>query len=174
MAKLLLLVLLHSNAASDKIMQKAYLLKGYPAFSEIVSPFLWKALCMSTFHPGRYPLFSIHSFQQIDAKLSSLITTIQFSSVTQSCITLCNPREHSMPGFPVHHQLLGFTQNHVHWLSDAIQSSHPLSSPSPPTFNLSQHQGLFKWVSSWHEVAKVLEFQLQHQSLQWIFRTDLL
>ena len=63
---------------------------------------------------------------------------------------------------------------HVHWVSEAIQPSHPLSSPSPPTFNLSQHQGLFKWVSSLHQVAKVLEFQLKHQSFQWIFRTDFL
>ena len=62
-----------------------------------------------------------------------------------------------------------FTQTHIHWVSDGIQHSHPLSSPSPPTFNLSQHQGLFKWVSSLHQVAKVLEFQLQHQSFQWIF-----
>ena len=73
---------------------------------------------------------------------------------------------HSMPGLPVHHQLLEFTQTHVHWVSDAIQPSHPLSSPSPPALNLSQHQGLFKWVSSLHQVAKVLEFQLQHQSFQ--------
>ena len=78
----------------------------------------------------------------------------------------------STPGLPVHHQLLEFTQTHVHRVSDAIQPSHPLSSPSPPTFNLSQHQGLFQWVSSSHQVAKVLEFQLQHQSCQWIFRTD--
>ena len=67
------------------------------------------------------------------------------SSVTQSCLTLCNPMDCSMQGLPVHHQLLEFTQTHVHWVSDAIQPSHPLSSPSPPTFNLSQHQGLFKW-----------------------------
>ena len=80
----------------------------------------------------------------------------------------------STPGLPVHHQLLEFTQTHVHWVSDAIQPSHPLSSPSPPAFNLSQHQGLFKWVSSSHQVAKVLEFQLQHQSFQLIFRTDFL
>ena len=73
---------------------------------------------------------------------------------------------------PVHHQLPEFTQIHVHWVGDAIQPSHPLLSPSPPAFNLSQHQGLFKWVSSLHQVAKVLEFQLQHHSLQWIFRTD--
>ena len=80
----------------------------------------------------------------------------------------------STPGFPVHHQLLEFTQTHVHWVGDAIQSSHPLSSPSPPTFNLSQHQGLFQGISSSHQVAKGLEFQLQHQSFQWVFRTDFL
>ena len=97
----------------------------------------------------------------------------QFSSVqSQSCPTLCDPTDCSMPGFPVHHQLPEFTQTHVHWVGDAIQPSHPLSSPSPPAFNLSQHQGLFQWVSSSHQVAKVLEFQLQHQSFQWIFRTD--
>ena len=75
---------------------------------------------------------------------------------------------------PVHHQLPELTQIHVHWVGDAIQPSYPLSSPSPPAFNLSQHQGLFQWISSSHRVAKVLELQLQHQSFQWIFRTDLL
>ena len=80
----------------------------------------------------------------------------------------------STPGLPVHHQLLEFTQTHVHWVGDAIQPSHPLSSPSSPTFNLSQHQGPFKWVISLHQAAKVLEFQLLHQSFQWIFRTDFL
>ena len=80
----------------------------------------------------------------------------------------------STPGFPVHHQLPEFTQTHVHWVGDAIQPSNPLSSPSPPALNLSQHQGLFKWVSSLHQVAKVLEFQLQHQSFQWTPRTNLL
>ena len=80
----------------------------------------------------------------------------------------------SMSGLPVHHQLPDFTQTYVCWVGDAIQPSHPLSSPSPPTLNLSQRQGLFQWISSLHQVAKVLEFQLQHQSLQWIFRTDFL
>ena len=89
------------------------------------------------------------------------------SSVTQSCLTLCDPMNHSTPDLPVHHQLPEFTQTHVHQVGDAIQPSHPLSSASPPALNLSQHQGLFKWVSSSHKVAKVLEFQLQHQSLQW-------
>ena len=81
---------------------------------------------------------------------------------------------HSTPGLPVYHQLSESTQTHVHGVSDAIQPSHPLSSLSPPALNLSQHQGLFKWVSSSHQVAKVQEFQLQHQSFQWIFRTDFL
>ena len=97
-----------------------------------------------------------------------------FSSVTQSCPTLCDPMNCSTPGFSVHHQLLIFTQTHVHWVGDAIQPSHPLSSPSPPALNLFQHQGLFKWVSFPHQVAKVLVFQLQHQSFQWTPRTDLL
>ena len=92
----------------------------------------------------------------------------QVSSVVQSCPTLCDPMDCSMPGFPVHHQLLELTQTHVHRIGDAIQPSHPLLPPSPPAFNLSQHQGLFQWISSLHQVAKVLEFQLQHQSFQWI------
>ena len=100
--------------------------------------------------------------------------SVQFSSVAQSCPTLCDPMDCSTPGLPVHHQLPEFTQTHVHWVSDAIQPSHPLSSPSPPAFNLSQYQGLFQWVSSSHQVAKGLEFQLQRQSFQWIFSSDLL
>ena len=102
------------------------------------------------------------------------IHPLQFSSVTQSCLTLCDPMNRSTPGLPVHHQLPEFTRTHVHRVSDAIQPSHPLSSPSPPAFSLSQRQGLFKWVNSSHQVTKVLEFQLQHQSFQWTFRTDLL
>ena len=96
------------------------------------------------------------------------------SSVTQSCPTLCDPMDCSTPGLPVHHQLPELAQTHFHRVGDAIQPSHPLVSPSPPALNLSQHQGLFKWVSSSHEVAKVLQFQLQHQSFQWASRTDLL
>ena len=82
--------------------------------------------------------------------------------------------DYSMPGFPVHHQLLELAQTHVHRVGDAIQPSHSLSPASLPVFNLSQHQGLFQWVSSSHQVAKVLEFQLQHQSFQWTPRTDFL
>ena len=90
------------------------------------------------------------------------LENFQFSSVAQSCLTLCNPMTCSTPHLPVHCQLPEFTQTHVHWVGDAVQPSHPLSSPSP-AFSLSQHQGLFKWVSSPHQVAKGLEFQLQHQ-----------
>ena len=98
----------------------------------------------------------------------------KFSSVTQSCPTLCDPMNRSTPGLPVHHQLPQFTQTHVHRVSDAIQPSHPLSSPSPPAPNPSQHQSLFQWVNSLHEVAKLLEFQLQHHSFQRNPRADLL
>ena len=98
-----------------------------------------------------------------------LSNSFKLSSVAQSCPTLCDPMD-----FPVHHQPLELAQTHVHRVGNAIQLSHPLLSPSLPAFNLSQHQGLFQWVNSSHQVAKVLEFQLQHPSCQWIFRTDFL
>ena len=89
------------------------------------------------------------------------------------CATLCDPMDCSMPGFPVHYQHLEPTKMHVHLEGNAIQPSHPLSSPSPPAFNLSQNQGLFKWVTSLHQGAKILEFQLQQQSFQFNqFRID--
>ena len=90
----------------------------------------------------------------------------QFSSVAQSYPTFCDPMNRSTPGLPVHHQHPEFTQTHVHRVGHAIQPSHPLLSPSPPAFNLSQHQGLCQGVSSSHQMAKVLEFQLQYQSFQ--------
>ena len=90
--------------------------------------------------------------------------------VTQSGVTLCSSLDCSTPGFPIHHQHRELAQTHVHWVSDAIQPSHPQSFPSPPAFNLSRHQDLFQWVSSSHQVAKVLEFQ--HQSFQWTLRTN--
>ena len=99
---------------------------------------------------------------------------VQFSSVTQSCPTLCEPMDCSTPDIPVHHQLLELTQTHVHWVGDVIQPSHPLSSPSLPALNISQCQGLFQSVSSSNQVARVLEFQLQHQFFQWMLRTDFL
>ena len=94
---------------------------------------------------------------------TSLPASFQFSSVpfSHSCPTICDPMDYSVPDLLVHHQLPEFTQTHVHWVGDAIQPSHPLLSPSPPAFNLSPHQSPFQWVSSLHQVAKVLEFQLQ-------------
>jgi len=98
--------------------------------------------------------------EEAKRQLEKLLASFQFSSVAQSCPPLCDPMNRSMPGLPVHHQLPEFTQTHVHWVSDVIQPSHPLLSPSPPALNPSQHQSLFQWVNSLHEVAKVLEFQL--------------
>ena len=121
-------------------------------------------------------LRGVFSLFYFNSQELSLLTSILFSvsSVAQSCLTLCDPMNNSTPGLPVHHQLLEFTQTHVHWVDDAIQLSHPLPSPSPPALNLSQPHGFFKWVSSLHQVAKVLKFQLQHQFFQWTPRTDLL
>ena len=99
---------------------------------------------------------------------------IVLCSVTKSCPTLCYPMNWNMGDFPVLYYLLEFSQTHAHFVGDAIQPSYPISPPSPPPLNVSQHQGLFKWVSSSHEVAKVLELQFQHQSFKWIFRTDFL
>ena len=95
-------------------------------------------------------------------------------SVAQAHSTLWDPMDYSMPRFPVLHYLLEFAQTHVHWVNDTIQPSHPLSSPSPPAYNLSPHQYLFQWVSSSHQVDKVLELQLYLQSCQWICRVDFL
>ena len=111
------------------------------------------------------------SFFPID---STCKCSVQFSSITHSCPTLCNPMNWSTRGLPVHHQLPEFTQTHVHRVSDAIQPSHPLWSPSPPAPNPSQHQSLFQWVNSSHEVANVLELQLYHRSFQRHRRADLL
>ena len=122
----------------------------------------------------------IHSFTHSTRRPGSLHTlqtsssSVQFNSVSQLCPTLCDPMDCSTPGFLVLRHSSEFAQTHVHRVGDAIQPSHPLSSPSPPTFNLSQHQGLFQWVGSSHQVSKVLKLQLQHQSFQWIFRTDFL
>ena len=113
-----------------------------------------------------------HILELFTFTLHAFINFHKFSSVAQLCSTLCESMDSSMPGFPIHHQLLEFAQTQVHWVGDAIQPSHPLSFPSPPAFNLSQHLGLFQWVNSLPQVAKVLEFQ--YQSFQWIFRTDLL
>ena len=108
-----------------------------------------------------------------------IISSVQFSSVAQSCLTFCNPMNRHTSGLPVHHQLPEPAQTHVHWVGDAIQPSHPLSSPSPPSLNLSQNQGLFTWVSSSHQVVKYWSFSFnisptnEHPGLI-TFRMDLL
>ena len=106
--------------------------------------------------------------------MQGAVQIMLLGSVAPLCLTLCDPMDCSTPGFPVHHQLPELSQTHARRVSDAVQPSHPLSSPSPPTLNHSQHQGLFQGVSSSHQVARVWEFQLQHQSFQRIFRTDFL
>ena len=115
---------------------------------EFVPGFCWRG-------HGESPFWSLPKYALPQHNIS-----VHFSSVAQSCLTLCDPMNRSMPGLPVPHHLQEFTQTHVHRVSDAIQPSHPLSSPSPPAPNPSQHQSLFQWVNSSHEVAKVLEFQL--------------
>ena len=96
--------------------------------------------------------------------LTTKLFSVQFGSVAQLCMTLCDPVDSRMPGFFVHHQFPKLDQIDVLWVGDAIQPSHPLPSPSPSAFNLPQHQGLFQWISSSHQVAKVLELQFQHQT----------
>ena len=141
---------------------------------------LWEARYQFPIHQNNiwkfYIIFGQYKNRSttISCELSMRSLCLQFSSVAQSCLKICNPMNRSMPGLPIHHQLLESTQTHAHWVGEAFQPSHPLSSPSPPALNLSQHQGLFKWVSFSHQVAKVLEIQLQHQSFQWTPRTDLL
>ena len=132
-------------------------ISGFPFIICWVNPLITHKLL-------QYSVFSTMASAQVlclRIKTNSLnVSWVQFSSVTQSCLTLCDPMNRSTPGFPVHHHLSEFTQTQVHWVSDAIQPPHPLSSPFPTAPNPSQHQSLFQWVNSFHEVAKVLEFQL--------------
>ena len=121
----------------------------------------WKALPQSPRAQLKlYLLSGILTDPHIPKCTNMLAQRNSFNSVAQSCPSLCNPMNCSTPGLPVHHQVPEFNETHVHWVSDAIRPSHPLLSPSPPAPNPSQHQSLFQWVNSSHEVAKVLEFQL--------------
>ena len=127
----------------------------------------WEILSQYHIHyPFNYILFLFLT------DTAMLVSVVLVSSVPQLCPTLCDLMNLSIPGLPVHHQLPEFTQTDVRRVGDAIHPSHLLSSPSSPAPNPSQHQGLFHWVNSSHEVAKVLEFQLQHHSFQWTSRTD--
>ena len=142
---------------------------GHPGLGPM-SQLLLYSNCVSSVRDSAslsLPLFSLCKVGQSSGwQVSFLQVSGSVSSVTQLCSTLCDPMDCSTPGFPVHHQLPELTQTHVHRVGDAIQSPYPLSSPSPPAFSLSQHQGLFQSVSSSHPMAKVLDFQLQHQSFQ--------
>ena len=123
------------------------------------------------------PLLGILPHKSTKIHIRTPHSIISKSKILESCLSSVDqswPEDYSAPGLPVHHQFPELAQIHVHWVSDAIQPSPPLLSPSPPAFNLPQHQGFFQWVSSSHQVAKALELQLQHQSFQWIFRTDFL
>ena len=172
--------------SSSKVREQRYTLLLYLCNLLILFCLSWESFVITLknckeiyyLHYSLYTLYKYHcivlkDFPRLKFSYFSKYS-VQFSSVTQLCLTLCDPMNHSTPGLPVHHQLLQFTQTHFHWVDDAIQPSHPLSSPSSPAPNPSQHQGLFQWLNSSHEVAKVLEFQLQHQSFQWAPRTDLL
>ena len=133
---------------------------------------IWTLFVWIPYSPLSLHWFHLHHYL-VAAKSEN--ASQNFSSIQSlSRVWLCDLMDCSTPGLPVHYQLPEFTQTRVHWVSDAIQPSHPLLSPSPPALNLSQHQGLFHWVSSSYQVAKILEFQLQHKSFQWIFRTDFL
>ena len=136
-------------------------------FRRLLTKKNWKMRCIGI-HTHTHTHIHTHTHTHTHSKISD-----QIRSVVQSYPTLCDPMNLSTPGLPVHHQLPEFTQTHVHRVGDAIQPSHSLSSPSPLAPNPSQHQSLFQWVNSSHEVAKVLEFQLQNQSFQWTPRTDL-
>ena len=134
-----------------------------PSVSWVLQAIIQRS-CSLAFGEGS-PFTTLKCFDSLLFKSLEIIvsedSSFQFSSVTQ-CLILCDPTDCRTPGFSVHHQLPELAQTHVHWVSGAIQPSHSLLSPSPPAFNLSQHQGPFQWVSSSHQVAKVLELQLQH------------
>ena len=146
------------NWPASAVKQSPSLLPSLPPFLPHVHSFHARAHARAHTHTHTSKQLSASKVQRTSQDKNTF--SVQFSSVAQSCLTLCDPMNHSIPGLPVHHQLPEFTQTHVHRVSDAIQPSYPLLSPSPPAPNPSQHQSLFQWVNSSHEVAKVLEFRL--------------
>ena len=159
---------------TDKFCSLSYaILDSHPSHWESAPNYIATLLTASGLQPlAITSFFKVQMFHLLRHSLP--YQSDQIRSVAQSCPTLCDPMNRSTPGLPVHHQLPEFTQTHVLRVSDTLQPSHPLSSPSPPAPNPSQHQSLFQWVNSSHEVAKVLEFQLYHHSFQITPRTDLL
>ena len=155
------------------------ILKGFPSPGWLEMKQHWGDIAASHITSSSRARLGVHpalpnlipSLQGRD-NTTDMRSLVQFSSVAQSCLTLCDPMNCSTPGLPVHHQIPEFTQSHVHRVGDAIQPSHPLLAPSLPALNLPQHQGLFWWVGFLHRVDRVLE--LQHQSLWQMFRADFL
>ena len=147
----------------------------FPDPRDFNQPKLWLGLPYPSSMLNSPLLKPLNEYASTTQLLHEYTYILSFSLVAQLCPALfVTPMDCSKPGYPPHHQPPELAQTHVHQVSDTILPSHPLSSPSPPAFNLSQHQGLFQWVSSSHQLAKVLEFQFQHQSFQWIFRTNFL
>ena len=175
------MLLLFSHSVMSDSLATPWTVAHQASLSFIISLSLLKLMSIESVMPSSHLLLChsllllpsiFPSIRVFSNELALFISSVQL--VAQLHQTLCDPMNCSTPGLPVHHQLPEFTQTQVHQVIDAIQPSHPLSSPSPPAPNLSQHQSLFQWVNSSHEVAKVLEFQLQHQSFQWTPRTDFL
>ena len=153
-------------------------LRSNPDFPHRVLLFC-KSMCLKTFvgvNGGKWRSWEKKQETYSVTWVPAVKTILRFCRPVQSLshVWLCDLMDCSMPSCPVHHQLPGLAQTYVHWVGDAMQPSHPLLSASPPVFNLPQPQGLFQRVGSSYQVAKVLELQLQHQSFQWIFRTDFL
>ena len=171
----------HELMGPDAMIFVFWMLSLKPSFS--FSSFTFKRLFSSSLSAKRVVssaylrlliLFPAILIQVYASSSLAFCMEFQFSSVNQLCLTFCGPVDCSIPDFHAHHKLQELAQTHVYWVNDGIQPSSPLLFPSPPTFNFSQHQGLFKWVSSSHQVSKVLEFQLQQHSFQGTLRTDLL
>ena len=160
------------EAEKEKGRQAKGLLPKIKAKEAPVSPKQRDFLARACRKPFRNPSLQLEAMMITAKAVMCLLHSVQFSRSVVSNSLQPHGLQHA--SLPVHHKLPELAQTHVHWVGDAIQASHPLSSPYPPAFNLSQHQGLFQWVSSLHQVAKVVEIQPQHQSFQWIFRTDLL
>jgi len=158
-----ILIEFHSFACGDLVFPTLFIEKTVFSLLYILGIFVVNYLTMYA-----YDYFWVSSLFHW-----SVFRPIECCSVAQLCPSLCDPMYYSTPGFPVLHHLPELAETHVHWVSGAIQPSCPLSSPSSPTFSLSQHQCLFQWVSSSHQMAKVLELPILW-SFQWIFRIDFL
>ena len=166
--------MLWSSFSECWVLNQLFSLFSFTFFKRLFSSSLSAKRVVSSAYLRLLILFPAILIQVYASSSLAFCMEFQFSSVNQLCLTFCGPVDCSIPDFHAHHKLQELAQTHVYWVNDGIQPSSPLLFPSPPTFNFSQHQGLFKWVSSSHQVSKVLEFQLQQHSFQGTLRTDLL